>query len=444
LGSNPVGAVFPGWQQATTLRYLRDKLAMIPPFNRSHHHALDLPAAEPASIHVCILGGGFGGLYCALDLQNRLQRLPQPVRVTLVEPRARFTFTPLLYELLTDELKPWEIAPSYKELLRSTAISQVSDWAESIDLDQSIVRLRHGDVLSYDYLVVALGSRLRPPTVRGCQTHALPFATIDNEWALEKRLTALEVEPGKPTIRVVVAGAGPSGVELACKLADRLGHRGHITVLERRSVILRSSPVKVQRAAARAFLRRGIAYYTQAEIEAVTAEQVIYHHQAQRHQLPTDLVLWTVGTVPHPWLGNQPGSQNFMGQCQVRSTLQRPDHGEVFVLGDMAEMPAPGRERAPMTAQAAFQAAPVVAHNVVALITQRPLKLFNYHHLGIMMTLGRGEAVVNGFGLCLTGWLGALARRWAYWLRLPTMAHRWRVLKSWVSRLLKSKQRRRT
>jgi NADH:ubiquinone reductase (non-electrogenic) len=379
---------------------------MIPPSQTPHDHSQASSGETSSDIHVCILGGGFGGLYCALDLQNRLRRLPQSVRVTLVEPRERFTFTPLLYELLTDELKPWEIAPTYQELLRSTEINQVSDWAERIDLDQKRVQLRHGNPLAYDYLIVALGSRLRPPTVSGCQTHALPFATIDNEWALEKRLTELEIQPGKEIIRVVVAGAGPSGVELACKLADRLGHRGHITVLERRSVILRSSPVKVQRVAARAFRKRDIAYYTQTDIEEVTAEQVVYHHQAQRHQLPTDLVLWTVGTVPHPWLGNQTGPQNFMGQCQVQSTLQRPDHGEVFVLGDMAEMPAPGRERAPMTAQAAFQAAPVVAHNVVAMINQRPLKPFNYHHLGIMMTLGRGEAVVNGFGLCLTGWLG--------------------------------------
>jgi NADH:ubiquinone reductase (non-electrogenic) len=403
-----------------------------------HHH--DDSSGHPVSKatsgipHICILGGGFGGLYCALALPKHLKRLPHKVQVTLVEPRERFTFTPLLYELLTDELKPWEIAPTYQELLGSASVNLLPDWVEEVDLEQKTVRLRSGSLLTYDYLVVALGSRLRPPTVTGSQTYALPFATLDDEWTIERRLTELESRSTSHPIRAVVAGAGPSGVELACKLADRLGPRGQITVLERRSVILRSYPANVQRAAMRAFRKRGITCHTHASIDEVSADKVVYHHAGQIRQSETDLVLWTVGTVPQPWLGQHPGEQNFMGQGQVLPTLQRPDYSEVFVLGDMAEMPAAGRERAPMTAQAAFQAAPVVAHNLAAMIAHRPLKAFSYHHLGEMMTLGRGEAVVNGFGLCLTGWLGGFSRRWAYWLRLPTMAHRWKVLKYTITR----------
>jgi NADH dehydrogenase len=73
-----------------------------------------------------------------------------------------------------------------------------------------------------------------------------------------------------------------------------------------------------------------------------------------------------------------------------------------------------------------------VASNVLALIANRPLKPFVYNHLGDMLTLGQGEAVVCGFGLCITGRLGGFSRRWAYWLRLPTHAHRWRVLRHWL------------
>ncbi|WOD38090.1 NAD(P)/FAD-dependent oxidoreductase [Nodosilinea sp. E11] len=379
-----------------------------------------------SAVRVCILGGGFGGLYCALALHQHLGKISRPVHITLVEPRDRFNFTPLLYELLTQELAPWEIAPAYTDLLKHTAVDLRQDWAEQIDLAQRRVTLRQGSPLTYDYLVVALGSQLRPPLVAGSQAHSLPFNSLGDAERLERRLGDLAHQP---TVQVVVAGAGPSGVELACKLSDRLGSRGHVTVVDRRGEILRSYPERVQRAAGRALGKRGIAVYLNAAIDGVDATGLTFGHGGQPHHAPADIVLWTVGTVPRPWLGGDALKPTPFGQYPVRPTLQLLDHNNVFVLGDMAAMPAPGRERAPLTAQAAYQAAPVVAHNLAALIAGRSLKPFVYHHLGDMLTLGQGEAVVCGFGLCITGRLGAFSRRWAYWLRLPTMAHRWRVLK---------------
>ncbi|MEA5448905.1 NAD(P)/FAD-dependent oxidoreductase [Leptolyngbya sp. CCNP1308] len=396
----------------------------------------DLKPATDA-VRICILGGGFGGLYCALALHQRLKQSPRPIHITLVEPRDRFNFTPLLYELLTQELAPWEIAPAYRELLKHTNLDLRQDWAEHIDLTQQSVTLRHGEPIPYDYLVVALGSQMRPPTTPGSQTHSLPFNTLHDAEQLERRLNDLEQSP---KVRVVVAGAGPSGVELACKLSDRLGSRGHVTVVDRRSEILRSYPQRIQRAAARALAKRGIEVYLDAAIEAVDASGLTFGYEGQTHHCPADVTLWTVGTVPRSWLGNNAPKLTPLGQCPVRPTLQLPNYDNVFVLGDMAAMPAPGRDsqsdpsrnRAPTTAQAAYQAGPAVAHNLLALIANRPLKPFVYNHLGDMLTLGQREAVVCGFGLCITGRLGAVSRRWAYWLRLPTHAHRWRVLKHWL------------
>ncbi|PSR19590.1 NAD(P)/FAD-dependent oxidoreductase [filamentous cyanobacterium CCP3] len=387
--------------------------------------------SEPISkgaVHVCILGGGFGGLYCALALHQRLGKGSR-VRITLVEPRDRFNFTPLLYELLTRELAPWEIAPAYQDLLKHTAIDLRQDWAEQINLAEQTVTLRYGDPLTYDYLVVALGSQMRPPATPGSQSHTLPFNTLHDAEQLERRLGELD---HLTQVRVVVAGAGPSGVELACKLSDRLGRRGHVTVVDRRGEILRSYPARLQRAAAGALAKRGVEVYLNAAIDTVDASGLTFGYEGNPRHCQADLMLWTVGTVPRAWLGQNMLKQTAFGQCQVRPTLQLPDYDNVFVLGDMASMPAPGRNRAPTTAQAAYQAGPVVAQNLLALIANRPLKPFIYNHLGDMLTLGQREAVVCGFGLCLTGRLGGVSRRWAYWLRLPTYGHRWQVLKHWL------------
>ncbi|PZO37796.1 MAG: NAD(P)/FAD-dependent oxidoreductase [Shackletoniella antarctica] len=405
-------------------------------FSKRSSPVAPAPAPSPGAVRVCILGGGFGGLYCALSLHQRLKKSAQ-VHITLVEPRDRFNFTPLLYELLTRELAPWEIAPAYQDLLKHTAVDLRQDWAEHIDLAQQTVTLRHGEPLTYDYLVVALGSQMRPPATPGSQTHALPFNTLADAEQLERRLADLD---HLPKVQVVVAGAGPSGVELACKLSDRLGSRGQITVVDRRGEILRSYPQPIQRAAARALAQRGVEVYLDAAIEAVDASGLTFGYEGQTRRCQANLTLWTVGTVPRSWLGSAELKPTPFGQCPVRPTLQLADHHNVFVLGDMAAMPAPGRgsqsdpfrNRAPTTAQAAYQAGPAVASNVLALIANRPLKPFVYNHLGDMLTLGQGEAVVCGFGLCITGRLGGFSRRWAYWLRLPTHAHRWRVMRHWL------------
>lgn len=397
----------------------------------------NIESATPKPVEgprICILGGGFGGLYCALALPKYLRRLPSSTTVTLVEPQERFLFTPLLYEVLTAELMPWEVAPAYNQLLGHTGINVLHDWVEYVDPRQQTIHLRYGDPLGYDYLVVAMGSKIRTPTIKGGDAYALPFANLAHAWKLEERLAQLEQD--KTEISVVLIGAGPNGVELSCKLADRLGPKGHLTVIDRRGVILRSYPEPVRKAAARAFRKRGIIFHANVELDEIKPDTVLYRCRGETYSPPADLVLWTIGTAPQPWLGDMPPATTKFGQHILHPTLQLPDYPNIFMLGDMGQMPAPGRDRAPMTAQAAFQAAPVVAHNLWASIQDRPLRRFAYHHLGDMLTLGRGEAVVCGFGLCLTGKLGGFSRRWAYWLRLPTLPHRWRVLKNRIRRFL--------
>jgi NADH dehydrogenase len=71
---------------------------------------------------ICILGGGFGGLYTALRLSQLPWEKPQRPEIILVDQNDRFVFSPLLYELLTGELQTWEIAPPYEELLVNTGV----------------------------------------------------------------------------------------------------------------------------------------------------------------------------------------------------------------------------------------------------------------------------------------------------------------------------------
>ncbi|MDD1428833.1 FAD-dependent oxidoreductase, partial [Dolichospermum sp. ST_sed9] len=206
---------------------------------------------------ICILGGGFGGLYTALRLSKLpWESTPKP-EIILVDQSDRFVFSPLLYELLTRELQTWEIAPPYSELLQGTGIQFHQAAVSAIDINKQTVQLADKSELNYDRLVLALGGETPLDLVSGAATHAYPFRTITDAYRLEERLRILETtNPEK--IRVAIVGAGYSGVELACKLADRIGEKGRLRLIELSDQILRTSPEFNREAAKKALDSKGV------------------------------------------------------------------------------------------------------------------------------------------------------------------------------------------
>jgi NADH dehydrogenase len=381
--------------------------------------------ANAQPLQICIVGGGFGGLYTALYLQR--YRHLRHSHITLVEPQARFLFTPLLYELLTDELQDWEIAPTYSRLLAGTQVQWQQDWAEDLDLQQHRVKLRGGAAIPYDYLVVATGSARRPMAVPGVTEHTWGFHTLDEALQLKTRLAQLAALD-RP-VAVTVIGGGASGVELAAKVADRLAHQARLTLIDRGETILQPFAVGLRRAALKALQQRQVTVMLRTQVEQITADQVIARHGAHRLTLSSDLTIWAAGSQPRGWLGRQPVLSSQRGQYLTRPTLQLVDYPEVFGLGDGAAVLTAAHRVVPLTAQAAYQAAETVAHNLAALTRQRPLQPFRYRHLGDMVTLGNGTAGVWSFGLTLDGRLGGGVRQGVYWQRLPTWRHRQQVLR---------------
>lgn len=81
---------------------------------------------------VCILGGGFGGLYTALRLESLLWPDNKKPQVLLVDQSERFVFKPMLYELLSGEVDAWEIAPRFLDLLENTSVQFFQDRAKEL------------------------------------------------------------------------------------------------------------------------------------------------------------------------------------------------------------------------------------------------------------------------------------------------------------------------
>jgi NADH dehydrogenase len=388
---------------------------------------------QPARI--CILGGGFGGLYTALRLSQLPWEKPQRPEIILVDRNDRFLFSPLLYELLTGELQTWEIAPPYEELLVNTGVRFTQAAVAGIDIDERRVQLQDGPEFAYDRLVLALGGETPLDSIPGAAEYALPFRTIADAYRLEERLRILE-ESDADKIRIAIVGGGYCGVELACKLAERLGERGRLRLIELSDLILRTSTDFNRDAAHKALDDRNVWIDLETGVESIEPDTISLLYKGQVDTIPVDLVLWTVGTQVAPVVRSLPLKQSQRGQLTTTPTLQLVDHPEIFALGDLADCRDAVGQQVPSTAQVAFQQADYAGWNIWASLTGRPLLPFRYQHLGEMMTLGTNNATFTGVGVKLDGPLAYIARRLAYLNRMPTLDHKLKVGFNWIARPL--------
>jgi NADH:ubiquinone reductase (non-electrogenic) len=385
---------------------------------------------------ICILGGGFGGLYTALRLSNLPWPQQEPVEIVLVDQRDRFLFAPLLYELVTGELQTWEIAPPYGELLENTTVRFIQSAVSGVNLGDRQVLLPDQEPLTYDRLVLAVGGDTPMGSVPGVADHAIPFRTVEDAQCLQDRLRLLEASDAE-TLRVAVIGGGYSGVELACKLADRLGSRGRIRLVERGSEILLTSTDFNRQAAESALSERGVWVDLETTVKSVSADTLSLEYRDQVDEIPVDIVLWTVGTCVTPLVAALDLPKNERQQIQVHPTLQVVDHPEIFALGDLADCKDADGQQVPTTAQSALQQADYAGWNLWASLTHRPLLPFRYQHLGEMMALGIDNATLTGLGVQLDGPLAHVARRLTYLYRMPTLNHQIRVGLNWIEKPLR-------
>ncbi len=384
---------------------------------------------------ICILGGGFGGLYTALRLSEFPWESQQKPEIILIDKQDRFLFSPLLYELITEEMQSWEIAPPFEELLANTGIIFHQGSVTKIDIDAQQVSLDNDATINYDTLVIATGGKTPVDIVPGAREYALPFRTLDHAYNLKEKLRLLEAsQPEK--IRVAVVGAGYSGVELACKLGDRLGELGRIRIIDRGDQILKDSSDFNREAAIKALEKRLIWQDLETEVNSVAADTISLTYKGKTDTIPVDLVLWTVGNQIPELIQNLPLQKNEQGLLKIKPNLQVVDRDDIYVLGDVAECHDAEGNLLPATAQVAFQQSDYCAWNLWASITNRPLLAFRYQPLGEMMTLGTDNATLSGLGLKLDGPLAYIARRLIYLYRLPTLKHQLTVGVNWITQPL--------
>jgi NADH:ubiquinone reductase (H+-translocating) len=413
----------------------------------------DLPGRRP---RIVILGGGFAGIYAAMELEKAVGR-GEGIEIVLVNKENYFVFQPMLAEVISGTIGILDVVSPIRRLLPRTDL-HVRD-VESIDLEAKVVITSpgfrpHSHVIPFDHLVVALGSVTDFRGLRGLPEHAFPFKNLGDAINLRnhviRALDEAAIERDDESLRrqlltFVVAGGGFSGVEVVAELNDfvREVARSYPSIDPReiRIVLLHTGarilPEMAESLAVFAqdiLIRRGVEIRFKTGLEAATGDSAILRGG---ETIPTKTLVSTVPSFPHPLLEELPLAKGKNRRLLATRHLQAEGRTDVWVLGDCAVVPQSDGTPAPPTAQHAVRQAAVAAHNIVATLNGRPLRTFDFKGLGKMGSLGHRSAVAElPGGIKVSGFVAWWIWRSIYLAKLPGWGRRLRVASAWTLDLL--------
>lgn len=389
---------------------------------------------------ILIIGGGFGGLFTALDLAGAGE-------VTLVSPEDHFLFTPMLYEYLSGEVEAWHIAPQYKELL-DDSVNLIRGEVAEIDLNAREATLTGRErKLAYDVLVLAVGGITNYWNIEGAEEFAFPFRKIAHADALRQRMVDsldrvppdLAPQDARRALTFAIVGAGASGVELSTKMSDllrdafkRRALKGEprVMVIEMGEQVVPTMGEDIRVIVEEALKQARVEIHTRTRVRRVTKDGFTIEHDGEETNVEAAGVVWSAGVRVNPLIEKLEVEKDKRGLLLVEPTLQLRGHKNVFALGDIAYY----EDATPTlagTAQLANQEASLLASNIKALLDGRRLHARHFEELGEALSLGTENAAVLAGGKAFGGALARQARFALYTARLPTWHHRLKVGASW-------------
>jgi len=388
---------------------------------------------------ILILGGGFGGIFTALELAGAAD-------VSLVTDADHFLFTPMLYEYLSGEVAAWHIAPRYDELLDDN-VHIVQGTVTGVDLKSQTVTLANSQTLNYDVLVLAVGGITNYVGVEGAEEFSLPFRKLEHANNLRRRMVAaldrIPPETAPQDVRreltFAVVGAGASGCELSTKMADLLTDafkrralhgEPRVIVIELADRVVPGMGDQIRAFVEEALRESRVEVHTETRVVKVTQDELTFEHEGRQENLKTAGVVWTGGVKMSPVIEQLEAEKNKRGLLVVQPTLQLSQQVNVFALGDIAAYPDATPTLAG-TAQLAFQQASLAGQNIKAYLEGKELHTKHFEELGEALSLGTERAAVLTGGKAFGGALARQARFALYTSRLPTWHHRLRVGASW-------------
>lgn len=400
---------------------------------------------------ILILGGGFAGVETYLRLHKSFHvHNSQDARIELISRDNYFTFSPMLHEAATGSVAREHVIQPLREVLACCGKDFHQATITKIDFDSHTVETDKGSH-QYDILVIALGVEQSFFGVPGAAEHTLALKWLPGAIAIRNRIINSfemasemhdvgDTEALKRYLRFVIVGGGATGTELAGQVSDLISKEmarfyGDVPTRLYEMILIHAGPRLLEQmtppasAKAQARLEKlGVKILLEEQVTEVTKESV---KLKSGRQIPTNSVFWTAGTasvlpglVPERFLTKH-------GSITVAPTFHVIGHDNVFAVGDCATV-NDGNYAYPPTAQAAVQAARVVASNIKAHFHGKPFVKRRYVNKGDIIPLGNWYAIYERRPVRSAGLLAWLLRRIVFLKTMYGWGNRVEVAVAWL------------
>ncbi|AWI89424.1 FAD-dependent oxidoreductase [Methylobacterium sp. DM1] len=387
-----------------------------------------VPSETVTDLHkIVVVGGGAAGLELVTKLGNKYGKRGK-AHVTLVDRARTHIWKPLLHEVAAGSLDVGHHAVDYLHHAHANHFRYRIGEMTGLDREKRVIHLaasRDSEgrevtpvrAISYDTLILAVGSTTNDFGTPGVAEHAIALDTKEQALRFHQRLVngmlrahtqEGPVRPGQ--LHVTVIGAGATGTELAAELhrttrevartgLDRIDPAKDlkITLVEAADRILPAVPQRLAAEVMGQLAKIGVEVRVQARVTEVRADGVLL---ADGGFIPSELVVWAAGVKGPAFLKDLGGLESTRNnQLVVTPTLQTSRDPDIFAIGDCAYLVEEGSQTPiPPRAQAAHQQASHLYGQMANRLAGRPLKPFKYRDFGSLVSLGEYTAVGNLMG----------------------------------------------
>ena len=404
---------------------------------------------------ILVLGGGYVGFYTALRLRRRLGR--QDAAIVVVDPRSYMTYQPFLPEAAAGSIEPRHVVVSHRRELRGVDV-----------LTGRVTQIRHADrtariappegeeyEVTYDHLVVALGSVSRTLPIPGLAEQALGFKQVEEAIALrnhvlhklENAASTWDPELRRRMLTFTFVGGGFAGIEAIAEVEDMardaLRYYDSIQPEDLRFVMIEGSTRILPELgdemggyALEQLRGRGIEVHLATFLSSCVDGHVV---TSTGVELDSDTIVWTAGVKANPVLASSDLPLDAAGRLIALPTLQvATADGEVvdgaWTAGDCAAVPDlanPGKLCSP-SAQHAVRQARHLGDNLAKALRSAPVEPYRHKHVGTVASLGLHQGVAQVYGVKLRGWPAWFMHRTYHMAQMPTLNRKVRIVLSWT------------
>ena len=368
---------------------------------------------------IIVIGGGYAGLRVIEKLSQN-----QDLELTLLDKNPYHYMQTDVYDLIANEDDFAGVSVDlFTYCMGFENVTFLKQEVSNVDFDTNKV-ITDTQRLTYDYLVIAVGSRTKfAANVEGLREHAYGIKALHRamyfkqkfEMSLFKKVD--ESGTSCTPLSIVIAGAGLSGVEIAAQMASfskEFYKRNHficrklnIVLINAAKHILKGLDEALVQKSEKRLLKLGVIIKNNAKVVSLTKKSV---QLSSGEVLAMDFMIFAGGIEPNGLIYNLEVEKTERGFLQTNEYLQLTEYQNSFALGDATTLYRDGEALAP-TADIAEQMAELCAKNILKAIQKEPLIAHAIKSRGILVALGRGYSSAKVFGIYIHGYFAYIMKK---------------------------------